>query len=105
MPDRSVISANGQDLSFVRVEIQDGHGNRVTTADEMVEFKLEGPGKILAVANSNPMSTESYQQPRRKAYQGRCLLVVQSELKTGEITLTAHSSELQSSSITIMSNR
>ena len=101
--DRMAIRADCQDLSYVQVEIQDGEGNRNALADNLVEFELEGPGRIIAVANSNPMSAESYQQPRRKAYKGKCMAVIKSGREPGKLILTARSAELQPCSITITS--
>lgn len=89
LADRTRLMANGQDLSFILVEIQDGQGRRNTMADNLVEFEISGPGTIAAVGSSNPMSTESFQSNRREAYQGRCLVVVKSQKMPGEITLTA----------------
>lgn len=101
--DRTAIAANGRDLSFVGVELQDAHGNRNTMADNLVEFEIEGPGTIVAVANSNPMSTESFQQPRRKAYHGRCLAIVKSTHEPGEIRIHARTGELEQATLSIVS--
>jgi beta-galactosidase len=102
--DRSSLEADGQDLSFVEVELLDNDGNRSYTAGNLVQFELEGPGKIVAVGSSNPMSPESYQAPHRKAYQGRCLVVVKTTREAGEIILTASSEGLQSANLTLESN-
>jgi beta-galactosidase len=101
--DRSRITANGQDLSYVQVELQDGKGNLNRVAADLVEFEIEGPGRIIAVASSDPVSTESFQQPRRKAFRGRCMVIIRSDNQPGEITLTAHSGNLQSGSVTVSS--
>jgi len=87
--DRSEIKADGQDLCYVTVEITDKNGIIYPKADNLVHFKIEGPGIIMAVGNSNPISLESFQQPYRKAYEGRCLVVIRSTGKAGKITLWA----------------
>lgn len=101
--DRSVISADGQDLSFIMVELLDSEGNLNKTAENLIHFEIGGPGSIIAVGSSNPMSPESYQRPRRKAYRGRCMVIVRSTEETGEITLTATSGDLRSGALTILS--
>jgi len=101
--DRSNIRASGQDLSFITVELQDEKGSRNPLAENLVNFEISGPGKIVAVASSNPMSVESFQQPQRKAWKGRCLVIVKSEKETGEIVLKAKSEGLPDSQITIQS--
>ncbi|HDS06867.1 MAG TPA: DUF4982 domain-containing protein [Bacteroides sp.] len=101
--DRSRINANGQDLSYVLVELVDQNGNRNRTAENLVEFEIEGPGSILAVGSSNPVSTESFRQPRRKAYQGRCMVVVKAGHDTGTIRLRATADGLPVAAVIIES--
>jgi beta-galactosidase len=101
--DRSTIQANGQDLSYITVELTDKNGNRNPKVDNLVTFMLSGPGKIIAVGNANPVSLESYQLPQRKAWQGRCLVVVKSERAAGVIRLAANSKGLKSAEISIRS--
>ncbi|HWA34263.1 MAG TPA: glycoside hydrolase family 2 TIM barrel-domain containing protein, partial [Cyclobacteriaceae bacterium] len=99
--DRSIISADAQDLSYVTVELVDENGIRNANAEDPVEFSLEGPGSIAGIGNGNPISVESYQQPRRKAWLGRCLVIVRSGKVPGEIRLTATANGLQKAAISI----
>jgi len=69
----------------------------------LIRFEIEGPGSIIAVASSNPMSVESYQQPKRKAYKGRCLVIVKSTQESGNIIIKASSTGLQSAQLIITS--
>ncbi len=99
--DRSTIKADGQDLSYVTVELTDKNGIRHPKADNLVNFSISGPGKIIAVGNANPVSLESYQLPQRKAWQGRCLVVVKTEKTPGIIRLTAASKGMKTGIIDI----
>lgn len=85
--DRTALPADGQDLSYVMVELTDAKGVRNPKAEDLVTFEIEGPATIAGVASANPMSTESYQQPRRKAWRGRCLVIVKGGRKSGEVVL------------------
>ena len=67
----------------------------------LVTFEIEGPGEIVAVGNANPVSLESYQQPQRKAWQGKCLVIIKSGKESGSISLTARSENLESATINI----
>jgi beta-galactosidase len=71
------------------VELTDAQGVRNPKAENLVRFEIKGPGAIVAVGNANPVSTESYQRPQRKAWQGRCLVIIKSGQQAGDITLTA----------------
>ncbi|MFY9151510.1 MAG: glycoside hydrolase family 2 TIM barrel-domain containing protein [Prolixibacteraceae bacterium] len=99
--DRNEIKADGQDLSYITVELLDNKGIRNPKADNLVKFELEGPGTIVGVGNANPVSLESNQQPQRKAWQGRCLVIVKSGKKEGNLKLKATADGLAAASIQI----
>ena len=48
------------------------------------------------------MSKESYKAPFRRAYHGRCLVVVRTTQQAGEILLTASSEGLQSATLKLI---
>jgi len=102
--DRKSIQADNEDLSFITVEIKDEEGNICPTADNLVSFTIEGAGKIAAVGNGNPITHESYQDSKRKAFNGKCLLIVRSTEESGTIKITATSSGLEEKSIEIITN-
>lgn len=61
------ISADGQDVSLVRVEVVDQAGNVVLDASPMLTYTATGAGAILGVANGNPSDltpdSEWYSRP------------------------------------------
>jgi beta-galactosidase len=90
LPDRGTIRADGDDLSFVTVRVEDKDGNFCPLADNLVKFKLSGPGKIAAVDNGNAATIEPFQADYRKAFNGLALLIVRSEPgQTGRIQIAA----------------
>jgi beta-galactosidase len=101
--DRDRITADGQDLAYVTVELQDANGTRNPRAENLLTFEIEGPGTIVGVGNANPVSLESYQRPERKAWQGRCLVIVKSGNRSGDIRLKVSSAGLPASQVTIRS--
>lgn len=102
-PDRATIDADGLDLSFVTVRIEDAHGNLCPRADNLVQFEINGPGRIAAVGNGNPATTESFQANQRKAFNGLCMLIVESKaMEPGKISISAASKELKSGSAAVM---
>jgi beta-galactosidase len=101
IPDRMKVSANGQDLSFVRVEITDSAGNLEPNAQHQLQFSIDGPGMIAGVDNANVTDLDPYAGTSRKAWHGRALVVIRSTRKAGNITLTAHSAGLSDTQTTI----
>lgn len=96
-PDREVITSDGQDLSYILVEVLDRDGNLVPTADNNVKFQISGDGKIVGVDNGDATEvTQSYKGTERKAYSGKAMVIVQSSTDQGSFTLTANSAGLRS---------
>lgn len=100
-PDRSTIQADGKDLSFVTVEIVDKDGNLCPNAENDVTFAVEGAGFIAGVDNGSPISMEKFKDNHRKAFYGKCLVVVQNNGADGNIKLTATAEGLGKTTNTI----
>jgi beta-galactosidase len=101
--DRKIIKADNEDLSYVTVELVDKNGTRNPNAENLIHFEIEGPGTIAGVGNANPVSVESYQLPQRKAWQGRCMVVIKSGKTPGNILLKVMSPGLISSQVILKS--
>jgi beta-galactosidase len=102
-PDRNTIVADNSDLSHIEVNVVDEKGNKVPYANNLITFNIIGEGKIIGVGNGDPQSLEDFKSNKRKAYNGECLVIIQSSNNPGEIQLTATSPGLLPSSITINS--
>ena len=94
--DRESIDGDGDDMAFATVRILDADGNLCPTADNLVQFRIEGPAEIAAVGNGNAISLEPFQADCRKAFNGMCMVYLRSiEAGSGPITLYAESEELE----------
>jgi beta-galactosidase len=93
--DRSEIFADGKELAFVTVSVVDENGIVCPRADNLINFKVEGEGKVRAVGNGDPTSLESFVKPFRKAFNGKCMVLIQSSTHPGSIKLIAKSDGLQ----------
>jgi beta-galactosidase len=96
--DREQIGTKG-DLSFVTIEVLDAAGVALPTADNMVNFTIEG-GVIAGTDNGDATDHLSLSKPQRKLFSGKALAVVKSTGR-GKITLTASVEGVGQSSITI----
>ncbi|MGA9120353.1 MAG: glycoside hydrolase family 2 TIM barrel-domain containing protein [Bacteroidota bacterium] len=101
IPDRTTISATGQDLSFVTVEVTDADGTIDPNAQNRLQFSVDGPGVIAAVGNADIKDLDSYVGTTRKAWHGRALVVIRSTKRTGKITLAVRSAGLADAQTTI----
>ncbi|MBE6227783.1 MAG: DUF4982 domain-containing protein [Bacteroidales bacterium] len=94
-------SAEDDALCFVTVEIVDADGNLCPNADNLVTFEADGPAFIAGVDNGNPVSMERFKDNKRKAFHGKCLVVLQAD-KSGKTRLTAKSDGLASENISFI---
>ena len=77
-PDRTTMTADGQSLTFITVEVVDKQGTPVPEATIPCEATIKGAGTLLAFASADLKDTEPYTLPRVKTWKGRALLVVRS---------------------------
>ena len=99
--DYATLKADGCDVAVIKVSIKDSKGRVVPVADNLVTFSIEGPGKIIGTGNGNPSSHEADKASERKAFNGYCLVLVQSYKQAGEIKLKAFSKTLKGDELTI----
>lgn len=100
-PDRSTISADGQDLSFITVEVTDKEGRVIPDAAERINFTIKGDGTIAAVGNANLQDTDSYTGSSRMTWKGRAIIVVRSTRESGTARLSASAPGLRSATVSI----
>ena len=91
-PDRTVMAADGQSLTFITVEVVDKDGTPVPEAAIPCEATVKGAGSLLAFASADLKDTEPYTSPRVTTWKGRALLVIRSTKKRGSINVTIKSS-------------
>lgn len=103
--DRKQLLPNGQDLSYVKIEITDQDGVIQPNASNRLQLKLEGPGIIAGVDNADVKDTDPYTGNSRKAWHGRAMVVIKSTHNAGDIKLTVSSASLSEATITVKALR
>jgi beta-galactosidase len=98
--DRTVLNANGNDLSFITLQVEDAKGIVVPEAKNSITFSLEGPGEIVATDNGDATDLTAFPSVRRNAFNGYCLLIVRTKKgKAGTIRIFATSENLKGGSL------
>ena len=100
-PDRRAITADGQDLLFITVEVVDKNGWGCPDAAIPCEAIVNGQGSLLAFASADLKDREPYTSPRVTTWKGRALLVVRSTNKKGRITVNVQGKGLKTASLSI----
>ena len=88
------IDYKGKNTTFVVAEVVDKDGNLCPWAEDQIYFSVLGNSQIIGTDNGCQTSMENFKAPRRKAFFGKCMVVVK-----GYGTLTAKSPTLKSAEI------
>lgn len=99
--DRMKLIHDWDDVAYVTAAVVDENGVCCPWADDLISFKIGGPGAIAAVENGNPTSHESFQSSERHAFEGQCVAILKATTQSGLIILTASAPGLTASTITI----
>ena len=100
-PDRIKVSNSGKELAFVTVSVVDDKGIVCPRAANKITFSVKGAGKLRAADNGDATSIESFADPVRSAFNGKCMAIIESTAPKGELKLVAQSPGLGKSEISI----
>lgn len=98
--DREVIPADGSDIAYVELELQDQNGIRNPEEVKSVSVGVTGAGYLLGFGSADPQSEENYFDTTAKTFEGRLRAAVRAREK-GEIHLTFSGEGMEDVSITI----
>ena len=98
--DRASIVPMWDDVSYVTATVADDNGVIVPNANDLISFKIGGPGVIAAVDSADNNSHEPFQATARRAFPGRCFAMVKA-IASGRIMLAASAPGLKNGSVTI----
>lgn len=98
--DKKILKPSGNDFAFITVNIVDYKGRIVPTSDASLEFEVLGAGEIVATDNGNPADLTSFASKKRKALNGKALVIIKSlDEDETKLTLKVTSQNLKSSEI------
>lgn len=87
--NRAELTADGEDLVYITVQVADKDGNIVPTDSREVKFAVKGAGSFLATANGDAASLRSFQEPVMDLFSGAATAIVKASQTPGIITFEA----------------
>jgi beta-galactosidase len=103
LPDETQLRADGKDVSHVEFQIVDSRGVRIPDAGQELTFEIQGPARILGIGNGDLNNSEEVKGRSHRAFQGRGLLILQTEPAAGRITLKATAPGLKPATVFLTS--
>lgn len=102
-PDRATIAADGRDLSFVTLTIEDADGVLVPRSSNPIHFDVSGPGEIVATDNGDPTDRTVFASKDRDAFSSMALAIVRAlPGQSGELVVTATSQGLTEGTVVVV---
>ncbi|MEH6306890.1 glycoside hydrolase family 2 TIM barrel-domain containing protein [Olivibacter sp. CPCC 100613] len=102
--DKNKLRAGINDLAFVSATIVDADGNTAPMADDEIVFDIRGRGFIAGVDNGFQADLSPLKGNRKRAYNGKCLAIIQAKTATGEIILKASAKGLEGAELKLEVN-
>ena len=87
----------------VRINAVDSKGRRTWSAQQKLNFTVDGDASIVAVDNGNLNSDESFTGTARSLYNGSALVILRAGTKPSNITLTVSGEEFKTQKIKLKS--
>lgn len=99
--DRKVLNADGKDLAFVEIGMEDENGHPVENADTRVFVRVEGAGSLAGLDNGDSTDVEEYKTTSRRLFSGKLLAVVAAGCQAGQIRVEIRAKDMEPAVITL----
>lgn len=93
--DKTVISADDEELVFVTISMKDAEGHPVENANNRVRVRVTGAGMLAGLDNGDSTDRDQYQTESKRLFSGKLLAVVRSNGGAGEIKISVTSEGLK----------
>ncbi len=100
--DRTVLTADGKDLTYITIDVTDEQGRIVPDAENNVQIRVEGDGVLVGMDNGRQDDHQSFQDDNRNAFAGKVLAIVQSTKEAGSFTVTASAAGLAGDTVKVV---
>ncbi|MCM3134065.1 DUF4982 domain-containing protein [Paenibacillus polysaccharolyticus] len=101
--DRQELQANGKDLVFVEITVEDEAGHPVHNANNRVQVKVSGAGRLLGLDNGDSTDYDPYKGLSRRLFSGKLMAIIGSTHEAGTIQVEVSSEGLEGATATFES--
>ncbi|MNJ39249.1 hypothetical protein D3C77_341170 [compost metagenome] len=89
--DKSELVANGTDLIFIEIHMEDNEGVIVENANNRVHVHVEGAGRLLGLDNGDSTDYDAYKGTSRRLFSGKLMAIIGAGLEPGNFNVTVSS--------------
>ena len=99
--ESDVLINDWEEVVYVTATVVDKNGIRSPNLPVKITFDISGPGKIVAVDNSDNFCHERYKATERTTFKGTAIAIIRATANSGEVTVTASAEGMESVSVTM----
>ncbi len=99
--ERSTLTADGSDITFVVISVKDKDGYEVENARNRVNVFVSGAGALMGMDNGDPTDCDQYKTNSRRLFSGKAVAAVRAGTGSGDITVKVTSKDLAPAELTI----
>ncbi|MCR2822870.1 glycoside hydrolase family 2 TIM barrel-domain containing protein [Lederbergia panacisoli] len=99
LADKEKMIANGTDLIFIEINVEDENGRKVENANNRVSVHVSGAGRLLGLDNGDSTDYDQYKGTNRRLFSGKLMAIIGSTLESGNIKIEVTSPGLQSKTL------
>ena len=91
IPEKTVLTANNQDLCYLPIEFTDEEGNLVPYMEQRVKIEVSGPVTLAGFGSALYKTDEVFDKNFHDSYRGRCLAILRAGNVPGKATIIVRS--------------
>ncbi|MBD0378698.1 glycoside hydrolase family 2 TIM barrel-domain containing protein [Paenibacillus sedimenti] len=96
--DKKQLVANGTDLIFVEIAMEDENGHTVENANNRVHVQVTGAGRLIGLDNGDSTDYDPYKGMSRRLFSGKAMAIIGAAMEPGKIKVEVSSTGLESRS-------
>ena len=101
--DKTAMTADGTDLIFVEIGMEDERGNPVENATNRVRVDVTGAGRLVGLDNGDSTDYDQYKGVSRRLFGGKLMAIVAATLEPGPIRIDVSSVGMEAVSLDLAS--
>lgn len=86
VPEEEVFSADGEDLCYIQVEIQDEDGTVLPADERLLKAEISANAELIAIGSGSPCTEDQTGESTCHAYQGSAEIILKAH-EPGEVTV------------------
>jgi beta-galactosidase len=85
--DKNTLTADDEDLAYITISVTDMKGDLNPTSNNKLTINVTGEGELIGLCNGDAAGLQSFKGNIMDAFGGKCMAVVKSTKKAGEIEI------------------